>query len=1106
MFENKDVKVLLAQAGSGKTRRLVEEITKELEVKRPEEIAFVTFTRKGAEEGLRRICNKLMLTPDDLPYFRTLHSLTFHAMGLKADQMFGKLDQRKFNKLYGYEVNRCEVDTGKVQPTIDSKYLDFYDLERSGALTSRQLAEADIELGYYHQLVQKYEEYKASEHLVDFFDCLIKYVQEGDSLPCRIVYIDECFAPNTKVRMADMSVKEIKDIKIGDYVMGSKGATKVTAIHKGIDTMYDVVTGKKQKLFTCNSQHLIKQGNNWKHCAEIKCNAQVDIVRSESDETSLSVNPYFLGLWLGNGFSREAVVVCNEHDTETINWLKGYGESLGDKVTLRHRQGIIQIEYAVQQKGRALKCEIRKQLEGLGFLLAKTKNNEDRAYKEKYIPEAFLKASIKNRLYLLAGLIDSDGMYVKAGNGYKYRIEMARKELMENIFDLVASLGYFPYWYETYHTKDGITRKYYRVDFFGSKDIPCLLPRKQYKAGVYKNKLPCRIIQKEEGEYIGITLEAEDHLFVLANGCLVHNCQDITALQWKVIEKAFARAEKIVMAGDENQCQPAGSKVLTKDGYKNIEELTDKDCLITFAQEDCAYYGKRQREYHPEVAHRFYKGLLYNITVDGVTNRFTPNHRMIVRWLNRDTSLQCVYLMKKGDMFRIGQCQIFSSNGSTHLTTRMNIEGAEEGWILRVCKTKEEALIYEQYYSFAYGIPQLSWSKWYTKEMQRNVYSLLGSLEEKATALLQSVHRNINYPMFNHEKIQAKSGGACISLCEACNLIPEIMHVPLYQGKSKTNKDKLWHNFSVNYEDYSGLVYSLNVPKYHTYVTEGGLTVHNSIYTYSGARPDMLIAFAKQFPVEHLSISYRIPKSVYRLAKGITDFIGDKTDKPFNPRKENPEGTIMELSSLERLKSFITEEDFCDNKDETPWFILSRNNCFLDEPKQLMEENLIPYWTSDGFFMGGQIMQRLKDYEGFKLEGYKTQQKKEAFQKKFGIADFSLPFTETCLFTEGRKWVYASYIEKFGLKKLEEMCSWNPQILISTIHHVKGAEAQNVAIMLDTTRKTTGNIYNNIDEELRILYVGVTRTKQNLYLINSKSGQGYDQILDVIKQQNGLVW
>ena len=51
MFEGKEVKVLLAQAGSGKTRRLIEEVSKELETRRPEELAFVTFTRKGAEEG-----------------------------------------------------------------------------------------------------------------------------------------------------------------------------------------------------------------------------------------------------------------------------------------------------------------------------------------------------------------------------------------------------------------------------------------------------------------------------------------------------------------------------------------------------------------------------------------------------------------------------------------------------------------------------------------------------------------------------------------------------------------------------------------------------------------------------------------------------------------------------------------------------------------------------------------------------------------------------------------------------------------------------------------------------------------------------------------------
>ena len=756
------------------TRRLIEEVSKELETRRPEELAFVTFTRKGAEEGLRRVCSKLMFEPEDLPYFRTLHSLTFHALNLKGTQMFGRLDQRKFNKEFGYNVNRCEVDTGKVAPTRDSLYLDFYDMERSGALTSKQLAEADIEKAYYNQIVRNYEAYKAREEKVDFFDCLIKYVENGEALPVKVAMIDEA--------------------------------------------------------------------------------------------------------------------------------------------------------------------------------------------------------------------------------------------------------------------------------------------------------------------------------------------QDITALQWKVIDKAFRKAEKIIIAGDDKQCQPTGSKVLTKDGYKNIEGLTSKDCLITFAQEDCAYYGKRQREYHPEIAHRLYKGLLYDVTVDGITNRFTPNHRMVVRWLNRDTTLQCVYLMRKGDMFRIGQCQIFSSNGSTHFTTRMNMEGAEEGWILRVCKTKEEALIYEQYYSFAYGIPQLSWSKWYTKEMQRDVYSLLGSLEEKATALLGSVHRDINYPMFNHEKVQAKSGGTCISLCEACNLIPEIMCVPVYQGKSKTNKETLWHNFSVSYENYSGLVYSLDVPKYHTYVTDGGLTVHNSIYSYSGARPDFLIQLSKQFPVEHLSKSYRIPYSVYQLSVAITNFIGEKTEQKAEPRMENGEGMVMQLNGLERILNFLDESCIKNDPDKTAWYILARNNCFLEEPKKVLEEALIPYWTADGFFMGGEIMKRLKDYENFKMEGYRDPKKKEDFQRKFGIEDFTQPFTETNLFTEGRKWVYASYIEKYGLKKLEEMCKWNPQVLVSTIHHVKGGEAKNVAIMLDTTRKTKGNVFENIDEELRILYVGVTRAKENLFLIDSKNGEGYDKILEVIKQENGLVW
>ena len=156
--------------------------------------------------------------------------------------------------------------------------------------------------------------------------------------------------------------------------------------------------------------------------------------------------------------------------------------------------------------------------------------------------------------------------------------------------------------------------------------------------------------------------------------------------------------------------------------------------------------------------------------------------------------------------------------------------------------------------------------------------------------------------------------------------------------------------------------------------------------------------------------------------------------------------------------------------------------------------------------MGGNIMTRLKDYEGFKLEGYKSEEKREEFKRKFGIEDFSVPFTDTNLFSTEKKWIYEAYIEKYGLEKLKEMCKWTPQILISTIHQVKGGEADNVALLLDSTRRTVLNIYDNIDDELRVLYVGVTRAKKNLFLIDSQNGDGYDNILTTLKEHFRLEW
>ena len=72
----------------------------------------------------------------------------------------------------------------------------------------------------------------------------------------------------------------------------------------------------------------------------------------------------------------------------------------------------------------------------------------------------------------------------------------------------------------------------------------------------------------------------------------------------------------------------------------------------------------------------------------------------------------------------------------------------------------------------------------------------------------------------------------------------------------------------------------------------------------------------------------------------------------------------------------------------------------------------------------------------------------------------------------------------------------DPRVKLSTIHSAKGGEADNVLLILDNTKTIRDAIEKSSDkqdEEHRVWYVGVTRTKQNLYIMAAKKeDQGYD--------------
>ena len=77
-----------------------------------------------------------------------------------------------------------------------------------------------------------------------------------------------------------------------------------------------------------------------------------------------------------------------------------------------------------------------------------------------------------------------------------------------------------------------------------------------------------------------------------------------------------------------------------------------------------------------------------------------------------------------------------------------------------------------------------------------------------------------------------------------------------------------------------------------------------------------------------------------------------------------------------------------------------------------------------------------------------------------------------------------------------EKLSKEARVKLSTIHAAKGGEAENVLLILDNTktiREAIEKSQDKADEENRVWYVGVTRTKQNLYIMAAKKeDKGYD--------------
>jgi DNA modification methylase len=287
-------------------------------------------------------------------------------------------------------------------------------------------------------------------------------------------------------------------------------------------------------------------------------------------------------------------------------------------------------------------------------------------------------------------------------------------------------------------------------------------------------------------------------------------------------------------------CQPAGTMVRTPGGEVPIEQLRDGDRVVSYDSYSGVITGMRDGR-AIRVAVRNYDGDLYGIRVGDRQTWATDSHQFSVKFAKDAPSTWVTYLMRRGNWWRVGVTRAFNSLGFG-LKVRLKGEDGEQAWVLGVYKDKLDAVCAEQVLSVKYGIPQTHWntqrgfvgvSHSMRSELQiKGIYEALDlkQMDLNADRLLKDFGRRRSYPFIERE--------TCAELCSkrvtmkvaACNIIPEIMIVPIPNEKWAYGKTFTWQKVdAVERRDHHGPVYSLEVEKDEHYVADGIVT-HNCLY------------------------------------------------------------------------------------------------------------------------------------------------------------------------------------------------------------------------------------------------------------------------------------
>ena len=260
-----------------------------------------------------------------------------------------------------------------------------------------------------------------------------------------------------------------------------------------------------------------------------------------------------------------------------------------------------------------------------------------------------------------------------------------------------------------------------------------------------------------------------------------------------------------------------------------------------------------------------------------------------------------------------------------------------------------------------------------------------------------------------------------------------------------------------------------------------------AIYKWSGADVDSFINLKGK--VEILKKSHRQPKEVFKQSSLILKRISNRRNKEYEPSDRT--GQVFWHNRVEGI-----------DLSKGSWLLLGRNYYLLRHYEMMVREQGYLYSTKGKLSFDKNLIRAIQSYESLRKGNSIIGTEMNLVLKKLKIktkVDGSKNYNAKSLDIDTSK-IWHDAFKGVNIKDREYLVAClrrgedpksEPRIRIDTIHASKGAEADNVIVLLDISRQSYIGSQLTPDDEHRVFYVAMTRAINNLHIVQPQTSMFY---------------